>query len=155
MEAPGGYTSGRGIGVQISDIMISGLSEVTTAREALLLWSQRSTDRYPGVKVTDFTSSWRDGLAFNAILHRNRPDLIDFRSLRGRAPRQNLEYAFGLAEGEFGVTRLLDPEGKFHVTHVNELKTVARVSLSWFPLLTHTSQWAYTFNPPTTRKIRG
>lgn len=58
--------------LQISDI-ITGLSDETvTAREALLKWAQRTTERYPGVRVTDFTSSWKDGLAFNAILHRNR-----------------------------------------------------------------------------------
>ncbi|XP_013790928.1 plectin-like, partial [Limulus polyphemus] len=94
---------------QISDI-IGQTDKVLTAREALLLWAQRTTDRYPGVKVTDFTKSWKDGLAFNAILHRNRPDLIDWRTLRIKSPRDNLELAFSVLEKECGVTRLLDPE---------------------------------------------
>ncbi|XP_035219080.1 plectin-like [Stegodyphus dumicola] len=95
---------------QISDI-ITGLSDETvSAREALLKWAQRTTERYPGVRITDFTNSWKDGLAFNAILHRNRPDLLDFRSLRTRNAKENLELAFSIAEKEFGITKLLDPE---------------------------------------------
>ena len=56
---------------QISDIMV-GQDESLTAREALLRWAQRTTAKYPGVRVKDFTNSWKDGLAFNAIIHRNR-----------------------------------------------------------------------------------
>ncbi|KAH6922534.1 hypothetical protein HPB50_015276 [Hyalomma asiaticum] len=94
----------------ISDITFTQNNESLTAKDALLRWAQRTTDRYPGVKVRDFTTSWRDGLAFNAIIHRNRPDLVDFRSCRTRTVRENLEVAFSVAERELGVTRLLDPE---------------------------------------------
>ncbi|GFR20379.1 plectin [Trichonephila clavata] len=95
---------------RISDIITGAADASVTAREALLKWAQRTTERYPGVRITDFTSSWRDGLAFNAILHRNRPDILDFKSLRSRKAKENLELAFSLAEKEFGITRLLDPE---------------------------------------------
>lgn len=84
-----------------------------TAREALLRWARRSTARYPGVRVNDFTASWRDGLAFSALIHRNRPDLIDWRDARQRRIRERLETAFHVVEKEYGVTRLLDPEGEF------------------------------------------
>lgn len=94
---------------QISDIVVSGEPNVT-AREALLRWARRSTARYPGVRVTDFTGSWRDGLAFSALLHRNRPDLVDWRSARSSQPRERLDRVFYVAEREYGVTRLLDPE---------------------------------------------
>ncbi|XP_076320054.1 microtubule-actin cross-linking factor 1-like isoform X9 [Tachypleus tridentatus] len=94
---------------KISDI-IGQTDETISARDALLNWAQHTTDLYPGVTVIDFTSSWRDGLAFNAIIHRNRPDLIDWRSMRANSPHENLELAFSIMEREYGVTRLLDPE---------------------------------------------
>lgn len=94
--------------LQISDIIQH--DESVSFKEALLKWAQRTTDGYPGVKVTDFTTSWRDGLAFNAILHRNRPDLLDYRACRTRTSRENLEQAFTIAERDLGLTRLLDVE---------------------------------------------
>ncbi|XP_055591408.1 dystonin isoform X36 [Uranotaenia lowii] len=94
---------------KISDIVV-GQEDNLTAREALLRWARRSTAKYPGVRVNDFTSSWRDGLAFSALVHRNRPDLIDWRDSRSRRPRERLEQAFHVVEREYGVTRLLDPE---------------------------------------------
>ncbi|XP_059607518.1 dystonin isoform X1 [Phlebotomus argentipes] len=94
---------------QISDIVV-GHDDNLTAKEALLQWARKSTARYPGVKVNDFTSSWRDGLAFSAIIHRNRPDIISWRDARSAKPRERLDTAFHVVEKEYGVTRLLDPE---------------------------------------------
>ncbi|XP_053979642.1 dystonin isoform X38 [Hylaeus volcanicus] len=94
---------------KISDIVV-GQEPNVTAREALLRWARRSTARYPGVRVTDFTGSWRDGLAFSALIHRNRPDLVDWRGARTCQPRERLDRVFHVAEREYGVTRLLDPE---------------------------------------------
>uniref|UniRef100_A0A1I8MXB1 Dystonin n=2 Tax=Musca domestica TaxID=7370 RepID=A0A1I8MXB1_MUSDO len=94
---------------KISDIVV-GKEDNVSAREALLRWARRSTARYPGVRVNDFTSSWRDGLAFSALVHRNRPDLLDWRKARNDRPRERLETAFHIVEKEYGVTRLLDPE---------------------------------------------
>ena len=95
---------------QISDIVVG--QEDVSAKEALLRWARKTTDRYPGVKVSDFTSSWRDGLAFNAIIHRNRPDLVEWKKLDRRQVRERIDIAFHVMEKEYGVTRLLDPEGK-------------------------------------------
>ncbi|XP_050437249.1 dystonin isoform X15 [Adelges cooleyi] len=94
---------------QISDIVV-GEEPNVSARDALLKWARKSTSKYPGVRVSDFTSSWRDGMAFNAIIHRNRPDLVDWRTVKSKTVRERLESAFYTAEREYGVTRLLDPE---------------------------------------------
>lgn len=86
-----------------------------SAKDYLLRWAKRTTHKYPGVTVQDFTKSWRDGLAFSSIIHRNRPDLIDWGRVRGQRPRERLETVFYVAEKEYGVTRLLDPEGNDQV----------------------------------------
>nr|XP_053786025.1 plectin isoform X17 [Desmodus rotundus] len=95
---------------QISDIQVSGQSEDMTAKEKLLLWSQRMVEGYPGLRCDNFTSSWRDGRLFNAIIHRHKPMLIDMNKVYAQANLENLDQAFSVAERELGVTRLLDPE---------------------------------------------
>ncbi|MEQ2188223.1 Spectrin beta chain, non-erythrocytic 2, partial [Goodea atripinnis] len=67
--------------------------------------------RYPNVNIHNFTTSWRDGLAFNAIVHKHRPDLIEFDNLKRSNAHYNLQNAFNVAEKEMGLTKLLDPEG--------------------------------------------
>lgn len=67
--------------------------------------------RYHGIEVKDFGPSWRDGVAFQSVVHAIRPDLVDMEVVRRRSNRENLEEAFSLAENELGIPRLLDPEG--------------------------------------------
>lgn len=57
---------------QISDIQVTGQSEDMTAKEKLLLWSQRMVEDYQGLRCDNFTTSWRDGRLFNAIIHRHK-----------------------------------------------------------------------------------
>uniref|UniRef100_A0A8C1VJ46 Dystonin n=1 Tax=Cyprinus carpio TaxID=7962 RepID=A0A8C1VJ46_CYPCA len=94
---------------QISDVHVTGESEDMTAKERLLLWSQQMTEGYVGVRCDNFTTSWRDGRLFNAIIHKYRPDLVDMSKVSTQSSRSNLEQAFGVAE-QLGVARLLDPE---------------------------------------------
>ena len=72
--------------------------------------------------MEDFTKSWRDGLAFNAIIHRNRPDLVEWKKLDRRAVRERIDLAFHVMEREYGVTRLLDPEGKLAEKQIRFLR---------------------------------
>ncbi|KAM3841395.1 plectin isoform 15-T15 [Vipera latastei] len=95
---------------QISDIQVTGQSEDMTAKEKLLLWSQRMVEGYQGMRCDNFTSSWRDGRLFNAIIHRHKPMLIDMNKVYHQSNVENLEQAFSVAERDLSVTRLLDPE---------------------------------------------
>ncbi|XP_033733759.1 spectrin beta chain-like isoform X7 [Pecten maximus] len=97
---------------QIQDITVeeSDNSETKSAKDALLLWCQMKTAGYPNVNVRNFTTSWRDGLAFNAIIHKHRPDLIKYEKLQKSNALHNLDNAFEVAEEKLGLARLLDPE---------------------------------------------
>ncbi|XP_069830585.1 dystonin isoform X4 [Dendropsophus ebraccatus] len=94
---------------QISDIHVSGESEDMSAKEKLLLWTQQAAEGYSGIRCENFTTCWRDGRLFNAIIHKYRPDLIDMDTVAVQSNVTNLENAFYVAE-KLGVTRLLDPE---------------------------------------------
>jgi hypothetical protein len=69
-----------------------------------------------GLNVRDFTMSWRDGLAFNALIHSIRPDLVDLRRVIQMDVRDRLENAFDIAEQHLGVPRLIDAEGLYTST---------------------------------------
>ena len=99
---------------QIQDITVeeADSSETKSAKDALLLWCQMKTAGYNNVNVRNFTTSWRDGLAFNALIHKHRPDLIEYNKLNKGNPMYNLNNAFNVAEEKLGLTRLLDAEGK-------------------------------------------
>ncbi|XP_047721270.1 F-actin-monooxygenase MICAL3 isoform X5 [Prionailurus viverrinus] len=80
----------------------------SVARSSKLLgWCQRQTDGYAGVNVTDLTMSWKSGLALCAIIHRYRPDLIDFDSLDEQNVEKNNQLAFDIAEKELGISPIM------------------------------------------------
>ncbi len=97
---------------QIQDITIEEVDnqETKSAKDALLLWCQMKTAGYNSVNVRNFTSSWKDGLAFNALIHKHRPDLIQYDKLSKSNAIHNLNNAFTVAEEKLGLARLLDPE---------------------------------------------
>ncbi|XP_034609859.1 microtubule-actin cross-linking factor 1 isoform X14 [Trachemys scripta elegans] len=115
-------------GGKISDIYISGESGDMSAKEKLLLWTQKVTAGYVGVKCTNFSSCWSDGKMFNALIHRYRPDMVDMERVQIQSNRENLEQAFEVAE-RLGVTRLLDaedvdvpsPDEKSVITYVSSI----------------------------------
>ncbi|XP_029298758.1 plectin a isoform X2 [Cottoperca gobio] len=112
---------------QISDIQVNGQSDDMTAKEKLLLWSQRMVEGYQGLRCDNFTTGWRDGKLFNAILHKHRPTLIDMSKVYRQSNQENLEQAFSVAERDLGVTRLLDPED-VDVPHPDEKSIITYVS---------------------------
>ncbi|KAF3834273.1 hypothetical protein F7725_025477 [Dissostichus mawsoni] len=112
---------------QISDIQVNGQSDDMTAKEKLLLWSQRMVEGYQGLRCDNFTTGWRDGKLFNAIIHKHRPTLIDMGKVYRQSNQENLEQAFSVAERDLGVTRLLDPED-VDVLHPDEKSIITYVS---------------------------
>ncbi|KRY52190.1 Spectrin beta chain, non-erythrocytic 5 [Trichinella britovi] len=99
---------------QLDDIVIEvegpESGEKKFAKDALLLWCQRKTAGYRGVKIENFSTSWRSGLGFNALIHAHRPDLINYDALSSRDHLANLKNAFDVAEHSLGISKLLDPE---------------------------------------------
>ncbi|XP_033001514.1 EH domain-binding protein 1 isoform X6 [Lacerta agilis] len=84
------------------------LGRKTNASQSLLAWCKEVTKNYRGVKITNFTTSWRNGLSFCAILHHFRPDLIDYKSLNPQDIKENNKKAYdGFAS--LGISRLLEP----------------------------------------------
>ncbi|XP_077596160.1 EH domain-binding protein 1-like protein 1 isoform X3 [Stigmatopora nigra] len=86
----------------------NGGGEAPVTSQSLLRWSQEVTAGYAGVKVTNFTTSWRNGLAFCAILHHFHPKLIDFEDLKAHDIEINNKKAFAAFES-LGISRLLEP----------------------------------------------
>uniref|UniRef100_A0A914X4U0 Calponin-homology (CH) domain-containing protein n=2 Tax=Plectus sambesii TaxID=2011161 RepID=A0A914X4U0_9BILA len=99
---------------QIDTIEIENDEDATgerrRAKDALLLWCQRKTAGYPHVKIENFTTSWRNGLGFNALIHAHRPDLINYDGLNPQDHIASLNNAFDVAEKRLDIARLLDAE---------------------------------------------
>ncbi|XP_033211022.1 EH domain-binding protein 1 isoform X5 [Belonocnema kinseyi] len=83
------------------------LKEITPGQD-LLEWCKEVTADYPGVKVTNLTTSWRNGMAFCAVIHRFRPDLIEIESLLPHDVKGNCKRAFDAGEN-LGIPRVIEP----------------------------------------------
>ncbi|KAL4647413.1 alpha-actinin-4 isoform X1 [Arapaima gigas] len=108
----------------IQDISV----EETSAKEGLLLWCQRKTAPYKNVNVQNFHISWKDGLAFNALIHRHRPELIDYEKLRKDDPVTNLNNAFEVAEKYLDIPKMLDAEDIVNTARPDEKAIMTYVS---------------------------
>lgn len=86
---------------------VSRLKEITPGQD-LLEWCKEMTKDYPGVKVTNLTTSWRNGMAFCSIIHRFRPDLIDIDSLLPHDVKGNCKKAFDAGEN-LGIPKVIEP----------------------------------------------
>lgn len=93
---------------KLSPIPSPVLGRKPNASQSLLVWCKEVTKNYRGVKITNFTTSWRNGLSFCAILHHFRLDLIDYKSLNPQDIKENNKKAYdGFAS--IGISRLLEP----------------------------------------------
>ncbi|KAM6427580.1 spectrin beta chain, non-erythrocytic 4 isoform 1-T1 [Liasis olivaceus] len=116
--------------IQVINIETEDSRETRSAKDALLLWCQMKTAGYPEVNIQNFTTSWRDGLAFSALIHKHRPDIIDFKKLTKSNAVYNLQQAFNTAEQQLGLAKLLDPED-VNVEHPDE-KSVLTYVVSFY-----------------------
>jgi hypothetical protein len=91
----------------ISEISEEGLS----AKEGLLLWCQKRTVPYVAdFTIKDFTFSWQSGLALCGLIHRHRPDLLDYHALDKSKKHENTQLAFDVAEQYLGIPKLFGVE---------------------------------------------
>merc|ERR1711997_171246 len=121
------------------------LRMLQTGVAALHQWCRQVTSGYPGVDITDFTSAWRSGLAFCAIIARFRPDLIELDSLDVNSSFHNCKTAFSLAETELDIPALLE------ASDMVDMRLLDRRSI-----ITYVSQFYHKFNKlaptPTARR---
>ncbi|XP_030052377.1 alpha-actinin-2 [Microcaecilia unicolor] len=108
----------------IQDISV----EETSAKEGLLLWCQRKTAPYRNVNIQNFHLSWKDGLGLCALIHRHRPELIDYSKLNKDDPVGNLNLAMEIAEKHLDIPKMLDAEDIVNTPKPDERAIMTYVS---------------------------
>ncbi|XP_048041638.1 uncharacterized protein ehbp1l1a isoform X6 [Megalobrama amblycephala] len=104
---------------------------LVNSSQSLLEWCQKVTQGYKGVRITNFSTSWRNGLAFCAILHHFHPDKVNYEMLDPYDIKRNNKKAFdGFAE--LGISRLIEPSDMvllavpdrlIVMTYLNQIRT--------------------------------
>lgn len=99
--------NGGGGGLRRSTVVARSPS---SAKEVILSWVQERTNTYPNLNVTNFSSSWNDGMAFCALIHYYYPEAFDYDKLNPKNRRHNFDLAFRMAEQYADICPLLDVE---------------------------------------------
>ncbi|KAK7085433.1 hypothetical protein SK128_001326, partial [Halocaridina rubra] len=124
---------------QVQGVLKDVMSDLqqTNLEKTLLAWCRQTTKGYHGVDVHNFTTSWTDGLAFNALIHSHRPQLFDWTVVARKHPYARLENAFRVANEHFSIERLLDPEDVN--SQVPDKKSIMMYVMCLFQALPHAS----------------
>ncbi|XP_070971275.1 protein-methionine sulfoxide oxidase mical3a-like isoform X10 [Oncorhynchus clarkii lewisi] len=125
--------SSREMRIEMENVVTSSTPKLTRnesiARSSKLLnWCQRQTEGYRKVSVTDLTMSWKSGMALCSLIHRYRPDLIDFDSLDERDQQKNNQLGFDVAEREFGISPCMTGKEMSQVSEPDKLSMVMYLS---------------------------
>uniref|UniRef100_A0A672R558 EH domain binding protein 1 like 1 n=1 Tax=Sinocyclocheilus grahami TaxID=75366 RepID=A0A672R558_SINGR len=114
-----------------TEIDLSSIATLVNSSQSLLEWCQKVTQGYKGVRITNFSTSWRNGLAFCAILHHFHPDKVNYEMLDPYDIKRNNKKAFdGFAE--LGISRLIEPSDMvllavpdrlIVMTYLNQIRT--------------------------------
>ncbi|XP_061169275.1 dystrophin-like isoform X1 [Saccostrea echinata] len=123
---------------QVKDVMKDVMDDLrqTNLERTLLTWCRQCTEGYQNVDIHNFTTSWRDGLAFNALLHHFRPQLFVYDDLLKNDNETNLEHAFRIAQDHLKIDRLLEPEDVNVKTP--DKKSIMMYLMCFFQVLPHT-----------------
>ncbi|XP_071271535.1 protein-methionine sulfoxide oxidase mical3a-like isoform X4 [Salvelinus alpinus] len=119
--------------IEMENVVTSSTPKLTRnesiARSSKLLdWCQRQTEGYRKVSVTDLSMSWKSGMALCSLIHRYRPDLIDFDSLDERDQQKNNQLGFDVAEREFGISPCMTGKEMSQVSEPDKLSMVMYLS---------------------------
>merc|ERR1719345_289883 len=103
-----------------------------TAKEGLLQWAKKKVSEGSNgtVDVTNFHTSWQNGMAFNALINAFRPDLLKFEELKATNKLDNLNQAFDTAETHLGIHKILDSEDMVTM-RPDEKSVMTYISLFW------------------------